>query len=70
MFSTWPTNIFFIATATMVSYFLIERPFLRIKEHGGRKRAAGAGKPLVGQRVAGNVIATSDLLCVQAGAKG
>ena len=29
---TWPTNVFWITSAVIVSYFMIERPFLRIKD--------------------------------------
>jgi peptidoglycan/LPS O-acetylase OafA/YrhL len=43
--STWPVNIFFIATAGMLSYFLIERPFLRIKDRNIPKNMAPSVKP-------------------------
>jgi peptidoglycan/LPS O-acetylase OafA/YrhL len=42
--STWPTNVMCIAAAGMLSYFLIERPFMRIKERGGLKTVGRAEK--------------------------
>jgi peptidoglycan/LPS O-acetylase OafA/YrhL len=44
--STWPANIVFIAAAGMLSYYLIERPFMRIKDGKGRKQHPSPEKPL------------------------
>jgi peptidoglycan/LPS O-acetylase OafA/YrhL len=46
-FSTWPTNIIIIAMVATLSYFLIERPFIRIKERGRRKSVEREQMPLV-----------------------
>lgn len=43
----WPQNWLFIAIAGMLSYFVVERLFLRIKDHDRRKRNAEPEKPLV-----------------------
>jgi peptidoglycan/LPS O-acetylase OafA/YrhL len=39
-FSTWPTNLLCIAAAGLLSYFLVERPFMRIKDRKPRTAAA------------------------------
>jgi len=45
LFSSWPTNLIFIAIAVILSYYLIERPFMRIKEQAGSKKTSHSGTP-------------------------
>jgi peptidoglycan/LPS O-acetylase OafA/YrhL len=51
-FLTWPTNLVFIASAATLSYYLIERPFARIKDRKDRKAIARSEKRIAESRPA------------------